>query len=38
MSFLYNLFGRKQNSQTDQAKYDKITFQINLSDNIPQFF
>lgn len=34
--FLKNLFGAKS-SQSEQNHYDRITFQINLKDNVPQF-
>ena len=36
MNFLYGLIG-KSNRQ-EQSKYDRITFKINLSDHIPQFY
>lgn len=36
MNFLYSMFGK--NNKEDLTKYDYITFKINLSDHIPQYY
>lgn len=36
MSFLYSWLTKK--SSNEGPKFDRISFQVNLSDNIPQFY
>lgn len=36
MSFLFNIFSK--NNKEELNKYDRITFKINLSDHIPQYY
>ena len=37
MNFLYNMFGGRTSKQ-ESSKYDRITFKINLSEHIPQYY
>ncbi len=36
MSFLFSMFGK--GNKEELSKYDRITFKINLSEHIPQYY
>lgn len=37
MNFIYNMFGGK-GRKSESSKYDRISFKINLSEHIPQYY